>query len=89
MNSTEYRQLGSRLLSGDSNRQFLDRDEQGIVLVHAFRKVLGRMRENIGTPRMKGQLVGVHGLMSYSVARRTREIGVRMAIGGDQASVVR
>ncbi|MGA3132647.1 MAG: FtsX-like permease family protein, partial [Terracidiphilus sp.] len=60
------------------------------------------VEDSLGTQRLAAGVVGVfgglallitifglYGLLSHMVARRTREIGIRMALGADRITVVR
>lgn len=54
--------------------------------------VANMMNEIVGGMGLIGlllALVGLYGLISYSVARRTREIAIRIAIGANSLSVVK
>jgi predicted permease len=54
-------------------------------LVYALTSVVGTM----GLLGLSLALVGLYGLVAYAAARRTREIGIRIAVGASSASVLR
>ena len=51
--------------------------------------VIVRLVAAMGMMGLALAIVGLYGLVAYAASRRTKEIGIRMAIGADQFDVLR
>ncbi len=60
--------------------------QQGALFAN---RLIAQLVSTIGLFGLLLATIGLYGVIAYSVSRRTREIGIRMAIGADRAEVLR
>jgi len=87
--ATPFRELVHRLDANLPIANIRTMEEQyrlrSVVVLDVIVTTIGAM----GAMGLALAVVGLYGLVAYAASRRTKEIGIRMAIGADRSSVLR
>ena len=78
-----------RALSRDATVAYIRTMQQQVDAALVRERLLARLSSGFGFLALLLSFVGLYGVMSYRVARRVREIGIRVVLGATRAMVSR